>query len=146
MKNYRFDLYFSYWIFAWLILSFIFKKAISPPFYLLIAAFIINIIYVIFNCSQDKDYKNLHLVIAFVTLLLKISGIILVYYTKRYNIYNELIIGISLLIIYIIYKYFYYKIDYSKEFSNQENNEIGYYNCTNTPLYNFINTYIKYDE
>ena len=108
MKNYRFDLYFSYWIFAWLILSFIFKKAISPPFYLLIAAFIINIIYVIFNCSQDKDYKNLHLVIAFVILLFKISGVILVYYTKRYNIYNELIIGISLLIIYIIYKYFYY--------------------------------------
>ena len=82
----------------------------------------------------------------FLILLFKISGVILVYYTKRYNIYNELIIGISLLIIYIIYKYFYYKIDYSKESSNQENNEIGYYNCTNTPLYNFINTYIKYDE
>ena len=109
MKNYRFDLYFSYWIFAWLILSFIFKKAISPPFYLLIAAFIINIIYVIFNCSQDKDYKNLHLVIAFLILLFKISGVILVYYTKRYNIYN---IPISLLvsvlitwIVIIIFKY-----------------------------------------
>lgn len=141
MLNYRSDLYFSSWIILWFILSLIIN--ITPPLYSLFAAAIIQLLNFNFVCINDKNFTNLHKIINICVITFKFLGVVTIYYYYKYNFYKEFNIFAILITLYIIYKYIIYSIDYKAELSGKVTDKPGYYNCTNTPLYNLINQYNK---
>ena len=141
MLNYRSDHYFSSWIILWFILSLLFK--ITPPFYTLFTATIIQILNFNFVCINDKNFTSLHKMINICIISFKFLGAVIIYYYYKYDFYKELNIFAVLMTLYIIYKYIIYGVDYKAELSGKITDKPGYYNCINTPLYNIINQYSK---
>ena len=140
IENYRFDLYFSYWILLWLLLSIVLD--FTPPFYSLILATLLHM-YFINTCIYNDNYTCRHLIINVFVLYSKIIGALIAYYSKNRNGYNEFTILLLLLPLYIIYKYIINRINFLDDISFNKNGNLGYYNCINTPLYNIINSYSK---
>lgn len=140
IEKYRFDLYFSYWILLWLLLSIILN--FTPPFYSLILATLFHM-YFINICIYNDNYTCLHLIINVFVLCFKIIGALIAYYSKNRNDYIEFNILLLLITLYIIYKYIINRINFLDDISFNKNGNSGYYNCINTPLYNIIKSYSK---
>lgn len=140
IENYRFDLYFSYWILFWLLLSIIFD--FTPPFYSLILATFFHM-YFINTCIHNDNYTCLHLIINVFVLYSKIIGALIAYHSKYRNGYIEFNILLLLVTLYIIYKYIINRINILDDITFNKKENLGYYNCINTPLYNIINSYSK---
>lgn len=108
----RFDVYLSYWIFAWAIIS-IFLNITFPIISLLIV-FLAQYIYTKNNLCKITNHYNYviygNLTILFIKYLLLVYA--LIYKTAKYNIYNELVL---LVYIYIIFN-IYYRIIVGKVF------------------------------
>ena len=112
IENYRFDLYFSYWILLWLLLSIVLD--FTPPFYSLILATLLHM-YFINTCIYNDNYTCLHLIINVFVLYSKIIGALIAYYSKNRNInsninsnsYRKIVILILIVIVINIYYYYY---------------------------------------
>ena len=116
----RIDLYFSYWIFFWIILSIIFND-IQYPIILIIIALIVQYCYLVKYSSEifKAEYYVIFGNITFIIIkyLLFIYG--LIFKLKNYNIYKDLIISIILFLIFNIYyfiivKEIYYILNVNK--------------------------------
>jgi hypothetical protein len=100
------DLYFSYWIFFWILLSILFKN-IQFPFIALVFALLFQYFYLlkysckIFNNKYYVIFGNINMVI--MKYLLLLYG--LLFHIKNYNIINDIIIGFTVFLIFNIYYY-----------------------------------------
>ena len=102
----RIDLYFSYWIFFWILLSIIIKN-IQFPFIPLFIALLFQYFYllkyscIIFNNKYYIIFGNITMVLVKYFLLL--YG--LLFQIKKYNIIYDIIIGFILFLVFNIYYY-----------------------------------------
>ena len=108
----RFDVYLSYWILSWAIIS-IFLDITFPIISLLIV-FLAQYIYTKNNLCKISYYYNYVIYGNFTILFIKylLLTYALIYKTKNYSIYNELVL---LVCVYIIFN-IYYKIVVGKVF------------------------------
>lgn len=108
----RFDVYLSYWILAWAIIS-IFLNITFPIISLLIV-FLAQYIYTKNNLCKIINHYNYVIYGNFTILFIKYLLLVyaLNYKTKDYSIYNELVL---LVCVYIIFN-IYYKIVVGKVF------------------------------
>lgn len=105
IKKDRLDLYFSYWVMFWAILSIIFKTCTFPIIFVIIT-FIIQYIYTCNNICKIINTKYYYVLFGNFTIvnikyLLILYGILFRF--DNYNIYTELLIGTILFIIFNIY-------------------------------------------
>tara|TARA_B100001540_G_scaffold317352_1_gene350157 strand:- start:1458 stop:1898 length:441 start_codon:yes stop_codon:yes gene_type:complete len=100
------DLYFSYWIIFWILLSISFKN-IQFPFFGSVFALLFQYFYLIkysceiFNNKYYVIFGNVTMVI--VKYLLLLYG--LLFHIKNYNIINDIIIGFIVFLVFNIYYY-----------------------------------------
>jgi len=103
----RFDLYFSYWIIFWALYSVIFKTGIYPLF-LLFLSFLVQYIYIYKNICGIINTKYYYILFGNLTVI-NLKFLLIVYgFLKKlnnYSIYNELMIGLILFIIFNVYYY-----------------------------------------
>lgn len=103
----RFDLYFSYWIIFWALYSVIFKTGIYPLFFLFLS-FLVQYIYIYKNICGIINTKYYYILFGNLTVI-NLKFLLIVYgFLKKlnnYSIYNELMIGLILFIIFNVYYY-----------------------------------------
>lgn len=117
----RFDLAFSYWIFAWYLL-YICKIIKYNPLYFLIIALIIDIIYLLVLIYYKNSLLYIFLFI-FINFFIKVLPIWILKNT-RVN-YDDIITGIILFFIYIGWLYYNNKLNtnyFKKLFISIKNN------------------------
>lgn len=100
----RFDVYLSYWILAWAIISIFFD--ITFPILSLLIVFLGQYIYTKNNLCKIINHYDYVIYGNFTILFIKYLILVyaLIYKTKNYSIYNELVL---LVIIYIIFNIYY---------------------------------------
>lgn len=104
--SFRIDLYFSYWVILYAILSFIYN--INFPFITLLLCIIIQYVYINKNIDKILNSKKNYIIIGnFVIVILKYILLILgiLYKTNKYLFLNELKIMLGLFAIFNIYYY-----------------------------------------
>ena len=104
--SFRIDLYFSYWVILYAILSFIYN--INFPFITLLLCIIIQYVYINKNIDKILNSKKNYIIIGnFIIVILKYILLILgiLYKTNKYLFLNELKIMLGLFVIFNIYYY-----------------------------------------
>ena len=104
--SFRIDLYFSYWVILYAILSFIYN--INFPFITLLLCTIIQYVYINKNIDKILNQKKNYIVIGnFIIVILKYILLILgiLYKRNKYLFLNELKIMLGLFAIFNIYYY-----------------------------------------
>jgi hypothetical protein len=103
----RFDLYFSYWIMFWALYSVIFKTGIYPILFLFLS-FVVQYIYIYKNICGIINTKYYYILFGNLTVI-NLKFLLIVYgFLKKlnnYSIYNEIMIGLILFIIFNVYYY-----------------------------------------
>ncbi len=125
-NNFRFDLYFSYWILFWALLSFIFN--FNFPFISIFICLISQLYYFYDNCCLILNSKENYVILGnTITIFIKFIFLIfgLIYKYNNYNFFIDLFYSIILFIIFNIYYYIhekkiYYLFTYFFSDSNTE--------------------------
>lgn len=108
------DLFFSYWIFVWTIITLLFTKQGVVPFYSFIIAFIFSFIIIVHSIITIKiEIDKTFIIYCLIIFIIKLLPIILIYkfYYNKIKFNKEIIIFIIIFVIYLIWKYVINKID-----------------------------------
>lgn len=111
--NNRFDVYFSYWILIWFIIS-LFTN-ITTPILMLFISYILQLLYIIHN-KKNLNIETVYIKIGnSITVVIKCFAIIyiLLYNKKNINLITEIYYTIILFIIFNIYYYYLFNNIYN---------------------------------
>lgn len=135
----RFDLYFSYWIFVWFIVSILFMFSVVPfySFCLVLAYHICVFMYSIYY-NKDKLEKSFIIGNILVLLFVKLFPIIYIINNdvNRVRFDEELKIFLVLIVIYVIWKYVVNEISIEEEYKLFMKNGLS----KKTPLVEIVKT------
>ena len=135
----RFDLYFSYWIFVWFIVSIIFMFSVVP-FYSLCLVLAYHICVFMYSIYYNKDRLDKSFIIGNIIVILFIKLFPIIYIinnvSKRVRFEEELKIFLILIVIYVIWKYVVNKISIEEEYKLFKKNGLS----KNTPLVQIVKT------
>ncbi len=121
--NNRFDVYFSYWILIWFIISLL--TNITTPILMLFISYILQLLYIIQN-KNKLNIETAYIKIGnSITVVIKSFAIIyiLLYNKKKINLIAEIYYTIILFIIFNIYYYYLFNNIY--KFSANTNIDEG---------------------
>lgn len=139
----RFDLYFSYWIFVWFIVSIIFMFSVVP-FYSLCLVLAYHICVFMYSIYYNKYRLDKSFIIGNIIVILFIKLFPIIYIinnvSKRVRFEEELKIFLVLIVIYVIWKYVVNEISIEEEYKLFKKNGLS----KNTPLVEIVKTIFSF--